>query len=711
MALPVSSGFLRSANPLADSLDRVPGSFHRLGDGRTNDSDRPVPHQPCGLDRLLGQRLNDVRDFIRRSGRGVREGLQRLADLVRRGPHGIRDPFDRRMRLVRCPVQRRDARPDGLPGRRSGLRDQTVHLAPRGATHRTIPLPRRKFGAAFGAVHFHYRQYNELIVKIYFAPKSHPVQRTHLELGDRVHDARRVRFHDSRVHLRHIPPVRSGGRRETTRQCIRKLFLRAQLMVHDRPLRPEGREGHVEVFAGIEVAHDHPVRDAARHDVAAIPQEGDHVRRPIQSNVSDQVLKADRIQFTRVHDLGVRAQRNRECEVADPREQVSHDGSRSDAVRDPESFFDVTRRKHHTCDVEGIANPALQIHRLRPLSPEHLKIWNELKGHQFLEEILRVLPRDREDRHASRERNRGFHSFARYTPRYVYEGRPTSARNMRAPALALSLLLIATLLLPAAAAEDFGAVVKVNKLVRVQETPELAPGESGRFVFYFNSTYTEPMRNVRLNASIYRYATIDESVPVDSAWPYAYPRIAETGTKEWVWTNATVASGSSRSLSFTVLTAPDSHDMPHGSIFSQSSYFLRFWLEFDGNVTGNLFRMVSPGFFTRAQGLAATIPEADPCSLPNCRGHLNVTMLAGFLGVSLVDGIIPDSAVVVKEPIPRLPFYLLTALVVFFLLLAFLFWVEANPGTFPRVETWWARTRGRLARTVAPLRPHRRPKA
>src|SRR5438309_11141358 len=68
---------------------------------------------------------------------------------------------------------------------------------------------------------------------------------------------------------------------------------------------------------------------------------------------------------------------------------------------------------------------------------------NELEGHQFLEEILRALPRDREDRHASRERNRGFHSFARYTPRYVYEGRPTSARNMRAPALALSLLLIA----------------------------------------------------------------------------------------------------------------------------------------------------------------------------------------------------------------------------------------------------------------------------
>src|SRR5205807_2396744 len=418
---------------------------------------------------------------------------------------------------------------------------------------RTIPLPRRKFGAAFGAVHFHYREYNGLIVQIYFASISHPVQRTHLELGDRVHDPGRIRFHDSRVHLRHIPPVRSGGRRQTTGECIRKLFLRTQLMIHNRPLRPQGREGHVEVFAGIEVAHDHPVRDAARHDVAAIPQERDHVRRPIQSNVPDQILEADRIQFTRVHDRGVGAHRKRQCEVANPREQVSHDGPRSDAVRDPESFFDVAWRKHHARDVEGIANPALQIHGLRPVSPEHLKI-GKAQGPVDAGNVLHhgsraedgsvdlgqrptvgLRLRDGEDRSAPRERARGFHSFARYTPRYVYEGRPTSARNMRAPALALSCLLIATLLVPAAIAEDFAAIGKVNKLIGVQETPELAPGESGRFVFYFNSTYTEPMRNVRLNASIYRYATIDESVPVDSAWPYAYPRIAETGTKEWVW--------------------------------------------------------------------------------------------------------------------------------------------------------------------------------
>src|SRR5205807_10371134 len=79
---------------------------------------------------------------------------------------------------------------------------------------------------------------------------------------------------------------------------------------------------------------------------------------------------------------------------------------------------------------------------------------NELEGHQFLEEILRALPRDREDRHASRDRNRGLHPFARSTPRYAYEARPTSARHMPAPAMPVSLLFIPMLPVPSAIAED-----------------------------------------------------------------------------------------------------------------------------------------------------------------------------------------------------------------------------------------------------------------
>src|SRR3989442_744680 len=186
---------------------------------------------------------------------------------------------------------------------------------------------------------------------------------------------------------------------------------------------------------------------------------------------------------------------------------------------------------------------------------------------------------------------------------------------MRAPALALALLVLAVVLSPPATAEDWGAVGRVNKLISVKASPELAPGESGRFEFYFNPTYLEPMNNVTLNASIYRYATIDESILVDSSWPYPYPKIAETVTRAWSWTAVRVDPGTSRLLNFTVVTAADSRDMPHGSIFSQSSYFVRF-----------------------------------------------------------------------------------------------LFWVEENPVSYPRVEARWARTRGRIARTIASLHRPRPPK-
>ncbi len=272
---------------------------------------------------------------------------------------------------------------------------------------------------------------------------------------------------------------------------------------------------------------------------------------------------------------------------------------------------------------------------------------------------------------------------------------------MRAPALAFALLLV---LVPfsvsSAGAEDFGAVGRVNKLIRVFETPQLAPGESGIFRFELNSTYTEPIFNVTLNASVYMYATIEESVPVDDTWSFSYPRFLESGGREIEWRLGAVQARNATPLNFTVLTAKDSRDMPHGSVFSQATYFVRFRLEFEGNESGSLRRyvMASRGFFTDEQWAEArNESNIDPCNPPWCRGNVNLTILG-------VDGLIPDSSFGVKEPIPQWPYYALIAAAAGFLILAFLFWVEENPGSYPRVEAWWARTRGRFAR----IRPSRR---
>lgn len=265
---------------------------------------------------------------------------------------------------------------------------------------------------------------------------------------------------------------------------------------------------------------------------------------------------------------------------------------------------------------------------------------------------------------------------------------------MRPAGVAIPLVLILALVVPVASAEDFGTVGKVNRLLSVLESPELAPGETGVFRFELNSTYTDPIANVTLSVDIYRYATIDESVAVDGTWSYAFPRIRESGGRTHAWTWPQIAAGTVLPLAFTVETAADASEMPHGSVFSQASYFLRFRLEFDALVGGLTedFAMASRGHFTEAQWEEAqNATNTDPCTPPWCRGNLNLTVLG-------VDGILPDSSFGVKEPIPVWPFYSLIAASVAFLVLAFLFWVEENPGSYPRVEAWWARTRGRLVR-------------
>lgn len=283
---------------------------------------------------------------------------------------------------------------------------------------------------------------------------------------------------------------------------------------------------------------------------------------------------------------------------------------------------------------------------------------------------------------------------------------------MRAPILALALLLALLSWPPSAAAEDFGAVGKVNNLINVFETPQLAPGESGVFRFELNSTYAEPIYNVTLSVGVYMYATIEEALPVDDSWGYPYPQFRESDLptkREVIWTWPNVANNTAIPLNFTVDTALESRDMPHGSVFSQATYFVRFRLEFDGNASGTWMRflMASRGFFTEQQWTAATNEtNTDPCNPPSCRGNLNLTFLT--IDGRAIDGLLPDSSFGVKEPIPRLPFYVLVAGAAGFLVLAFLFWVEENPGTYPRVEAWWARTKGRFVRTFR-LARRRRP--
>src|SRR5438034_3785681 len=192
----------------------------------------------------------------------------------------------------------------------------------------------------------------------------------------------------------------------------------------------------------------------------------------------------------------------------------------------------------------------------------------------------------------------------------------------RAVALSLGILLLLLPVVRAVGPDDARDVGNVNKIISVMESPQLAPGESGEFVFNVSNPYrcgTCAMQNISLNASIYRYATIEETSPVDATWPWAFPKIRVASPVCEARECHLFAGGPLDRLNvsehivqrFIVLT---SRDMPHGSVFAQSSYFLRFWLEFDfNNGTATHLRMASRGYFTDVQWTQATTNLTPGC--------------------------------------------------------------------------------------------------
>src|SRR5437879_1817849 len=190
----------------------------------------------------------------------------------------------------------------------------------------------------------------------------------------------------------------------------------------------------------------------------------------------------------------------------------------------------------------------------------------------------------------------------------------------RAVALSLGILLLLLPVVRAVGPDDVRDVGNVNKIISVMQSPQLAPGESGEFVFNVSNPYrcgTCAMKNISLNDSIYRYATIEETAPVDAGWAGADTKIRVASPACEARECHLSAGGPPDRLGigehiverFTVLT---SQDMPHGSVFAQSSYFLRFWLEFDfNNGTATHLRMASRGYFTDAQWREATT-NLDP---------------------------------------------------------------------------------------------------
>jgi len=248
------------------------------------------------------------------------------------------------------------------------------------------------------------------------------------------------------------------------------------------------------------------------------------------------------------------------------------------------------------------------------------------------------------------------------------------------PLPVMTLILALILLAPAVQGQSIEEPRFVNRFLDDFSTPSIVPGGSGIFSLSVNHpdaiNLTGQMENVSLSISIYQYATLEESLPVSSI--DNPPEIAESGAPDMVIDCGDILPGASYQVEFTINTDKST---PHGSYFSQSTYFVRFILAFE--YEGQNHTMASRGYFNDTQWAHLTETETGA-------GQVNQTYLEE-LGY---DGIIPDSAFSVRVPIPRWPFYALMVLTAIVGFLALASHILDNPGAYPKLEQRLLRLNG-----------------
>jgi hypothetical protein len=227
-------------------------------------------------------------------------------------------------------------------------------------------------------------------------------------------------------------------------------------------------------------------------------------------------------------------------------------------------------------------------------------------------------------------------------------------------------------------------------------TPTVAPGQTLEFSFNLTNPYDDPvavMTNITIKVGIYQYATQEESVMVDDDFPR--PPMFEN---QQVETNLTYERLELDETVRPELSISTDDDTPHGSYFSQSTYFVRFRLEFqfEGNSTSVVLQ--SKGYFSDEEWdqLVSFDPEGS---------IVNMTYMHS-LGI---DGLIPDSSFGLKIPIPRWPLAALIGACCFVSFMALYYFVMDNPSRYPRLEKRFYELRGKLSQLRSKLE-HRRGK-
>lgn len=195
-----------------------------------------------------------------------------------------------------------------------------------------------------------------------------------------------------------------------------------------------------------------------------------------------------------------------------------------------------------------------------------------------------------------------------------------------------------------------------------------------------NITLTDTtILNVTLIINIYLYTTLEEKEDVQDlshspkivGGNSAFRSTTNQWTAEFFWPE--IRENESVPVELKVKSFSES---------PQGTYFVRMHLNFVFSNTS--FDMKSRGHFTDAQWDRASENITTEEGLDD--NNENLTMGRLNLDKLGVDGIIPDTSIRIKEPIPQWPLYVLIGLAVFFVIMAVVFYYMDEKGKFPRAK-------------------------
>jgi len=265
----------------------------------------------------------------------------------------------------------------------------------------------------------------------------------------------------------------------------------------------------------------------------------------------------------------------------------------------------------------------------------------------------------------------------------------------------VAIVISLSLLSSCVAATDFtdspGSPRYANNFFGGFKTPTVAPGQTVDFSFNLTNPYNNSnaiMQNVTLVIGIYMYATQEKAEAVTDSFPH--PPLIQGTTTEWKGNLSDIWPGPDNATRIE-LPIHTTKKTPHGSYFSQSTYFVRFNLTFNFPNNSTEVVLKSRGCFSESDWNTIVSFEGD-------QPIVNTTYL-NSLGV---DGIIPDSSFGIKIPIPRWPLGVIVAGCVGLSFMAFYYFVLDNPGKYPRLEKRFYYLRGKLRETWSHLEYRRR---